>query len=163
MQSVRDLIATYMKTNQALHQLPAFQTQRRVTMESYPNHTWSSYLQELRKPKIIWCDELCLLAVSLMLGKEIIVVTTDREGVPCVYKAVQRNVDWPYPYSEPPLILANLHERHYESLHPIDPNFRLQVPLPLRCVCAFGGTRSHSVVACIEHSTHRPRYTPPPR
>ena len=48
-----------------------------------------------------------------------------------MFKAFQRNEYWPVPYTEPPLILGNLHERHYESIHPIYPNLELQVPLTL--------------------------------
>ena len=131
MQLVRDWIATSMEKDLEIRELSAFQMQRKVTMESYPNLSWEMYLQELRKPKVIWCDELCLLVVSLLLRKEIILVTTDRQGVPCVYKCVKRNDDWHYPYSEPPLILANLHERHYESLHLIESNLTLQLPYRL--------------------------------
>ena len=66
MQAVRNQIADYMQTDETLHQLPAFQDQREVTLRSYPTHTWSTYLQELRKPNIIWGDELCILAASLL-------------------------------------------------------------------------------------------------
>ena len=61
MQLVRDWIATSMEKDLEIRELSAFQMQRKVTMESYPNLSWEMYLQELRKPKVIWCDELCLL------------------------------------------------------------------------------------------------------
>ena len=63
-----------MEKNSEIRHLAAFKIQKKVTMESYPNLSWESYLQELRKPQVIWCDELCLLAVSLMLRKEIKIV-----------------------------------------------------------------------------------------
>ena len=116
---MRNKIADFLQHDEALHQLPAFQDQRDETLRSYPHLTWSAYLQELRKPKIIWFDELCLLSASLLFGKEIIVVTTERDGSPCWYKAAERHIDWPFLFTEPPLVLGNLHERHYESIHRI--------------------------------------------
>ena len=128
-QAVRNKIADYMRDDEILHQLPAFQEQKDETLRSYPSLTWSTYLQQLRLPKIIWGDELVLLCASLLFGKEIIVVTTKQQGVACWYKAAQRNIDWPFPYTEPPLVLGNLHERHFESIHRIGYYTGSQVPV----------------------------------
>ena len=54
MQEMRNKIADFMETDEVLNQLPAFQAQKIATLSRYPSHTWHTYLQELRKPKIIW-------------------------------------------------------------------------------------------------------------
>ena len=119
MQEVRITIADFMEDNEALHQLPAFQVQKNNTLQD-KKLTWSVYLQELRHPQILRDyvgDELVLLCASLMFGKEIVVVTTDKKGAPTSYVAAGKINEWPTPYSTPPLTLGYLQNLHYEPLH----------------------------------------------
>ena len=127
MQAMRNRLADFMQTDEALNQLSAFEEQKRVTLASR-KMTWPTYLQELRKPKIIWADELVLLSASLLFGKEINVLTTKQGGEPCWYTPYKQNINWPYPYSNPPMALGNLQERHYESLHQIETNAVPHIP-----------------------------------
>ena len=110
MQAMRNKIADFMETDEALHWLPAFEEQKRETLRSYPSFTWETYLRELRKPRIIWADGLVLLCASLLFGKEIEVVTTKQDGVPTTYTSVKRNIDWSVPYTNPPLRLGSNHD-----------------------------------------------------
>ena len=125
---MRNTIADFMEHDEALNQLPAFEAQKNATLHER-KLTWTAYLHLLRQPKIIWADELVLLCASLMLCKEIIVVSTKQNGAPTCYVAAKRNVDWPFPYTTPPLTLGYLQDRHYESLHQIKSTIGSQSPI----------------------------------
>ena len=97
-----------MERNEDLHQLPAFQEQKDATLGDYPEYTFDFYCFQMRKCRVLWADGLVLLCTSLMLGREIVLVTHDK-GKAKWYVGAKANIDWPYTYMTPPLTLSYLH------------------------------------------------------
>ena len=80
---LRFALAEFMETNETLHEIGTFQTQRSYTLKQ-KNLNWKDYMTKMREP-YEWADELVITCMALFLGKDIMQISNNsQEKNPCL-------------------------------------------------------------------------------